>query len=94
MGTFCCKPEKKCYIDPLEDLRTPEQLKDAEKLYDKLEAESLEQHRIIQKILREDEIEYTKILYEYRKKNNTHIITDREIIRKAEELRVRQSIRW
>lgn len=94
MGTFCCKLEKKCYIDPLEDLRTPEQLKDAEKLYDKLEAESLEQHRIIQKFLREDEIEYTKILDEYRKKNNTHIITDREIIRKAQDLRVRQSIRW
>ena len=95
MGSFCCKPKNECIEDlPAKDLRTPEQLKEAEKQYDKLEAESLEQHRIIQKYLREDELEHAKILREYRKKNNTNIITDREIIRRAENIRVRQCIRW
>jgi hypothetical protein len=95
MGNFCCKPKNECIEDlPTKDLRTPEELKEAEKQYDKLESDALEQHRIIQKYLREDELEYAKILREYRKLNNVHIITDREIIRKAENIRVRQSIRW
>jgi hypothetical protein len=44
--------------------------------------------------LREDEDEYRKEVNEYRTKNNTYVITDRVILRKGEDLMMRQNIVW
>jgi hypothetical protein len=65
-----------------------------EKSYDKYEEDCFEQYRVLAKILREDEDEYRKEVNEYRTKNNTYVITDRVILRKGEDLMMRQNIVW
>jgi hypothetical protein len=65
-----------------------------EKSYDKYEEDCFEQYRVLAKILREDEDEYRKEVNEYRTKNNTYVITDRIILRKGEDLMMRQNIIW
>jgi hypothetical protein len=46
------------------------------------------------KCLREDEVEYAKFIEEYRKTNKLYVITDRDIIKRAGDLRVRKNIKW
>jgi hypothetical protein len=94
MGNSCSKTKQNPILPILEVQRTPEQLFELEKIYDKYDEDCLEQHRIIQKYLREDEVEYAKFIEEYRKTNKLYVITDRDIIKRAGDLRVRKSIKW
>jgi hypothetical protein len=61
---------------------------------DKYEEDCIEQYRVLAKFLKEDEREYAKEVDEYRAKNNKYVITDRVILRKGEELMMRQNIVW
>jgi hypothetical protein len=94
MGNSCSKTKQNPILPILEVQRTPEQLFELEKIYDKYDEDCLEQHRIIQKYLREDEVEYAKFIEEYRKTNKLYVITDRDIIKRAGDLRVRKNIKW
>jgi hypothetical protein len=94
MGSNNTKPLLPIQEDDEEsNIRTTNQL-DLVKIYDKYEEECFEQHRVLMKILREDEDEYRKEVNEYRAKNNKYVITDRVILRKGEELMMRQNIVW
>ena len=94
MGNSCIKTKQIPILPILDVQRTPEQLIELEKIYDKYEEDCLEQHRIVQKYLREDELEYAKFVEEYRKTNKLYVITDRDIIKRAEDLRIRKNIIW
>jgi hypothetical protein len=94
MGNLFSKPKQNPILPIQEEQRTPEQLVELEKIYDKYEEDCLEQHRIIQKYLRDDELEYAKFIQEYRKTNKLYVITDRDIIKRAEDLKIRQNIKW
>ena len=73
---------------------SPDEAEKLEKLYDKREAEQIEQYRIIEKYLIDDEIQYKKDVDEYRTKNNCYVITDRKFIERAENIMFRKSIIW
>ena len=73
---------------------SPDEAKKLEKIYDKCDADRVEQHRVIEKCLIDDEIQYKKDVDEYRTKNNCYVITDRKFIERAENLMFRKSIIW
>jgi hypothetical protein len=82
------------YNEVDEENRTTEKIKELEDKYDKYETDVLEQYRIIEKYLIEDEIEFAKEVEEYRTKHKTYVITDRNILKKGAEIMMRKDIKW
>jgi hypothetical protein len=93
MGSKNTKFEPLLPVENIEK-RTPEQLKNEEHELDQYERDCLEQHRVIQDMLINDEIEYKKDLDEYRKANGGYVVKSRALILRGEELQVRRSIVW
>jgi uncharacterized protein YllA (UPF0747 family) len=81
-------------IDDDIESRSPEQLKEEEDKLDQVDRDAVEQFRVIHKYLEDDEIQYAKDVDEYRKKNNVFVITDRDLLRRAEGLIMRKRIVW
>ena len=84
-------------LEPVENptlSMSPYEAEKLEKIYDKLDSDILEQHRVIEKYLIDDEIQYKKDVEEYRTKNHCYVITDRKFIERAENLMFRKSIIW
>jgi hypothetical protein len=94
MGISNTKPLLPIQDDEESKLATILAKKDLEKSLDKYEEDCIEQYRVLAKFLKEDEREYAKEVDEYRAKNNKYVITDRVILRKGEELMMRQNIVW
>jgi hypothetical protein len=46
------------------------------------------------KILNDDQLEYKKDIEKCRKRQNSYVITDRELIHRAENLMMRKNIVW
>jgi predicted glutamine amidotransferase len=93
MGLKYSKPK-----DPLlpveETHMTQEECNMLESIYEKQDAEGLEQFRVIEKYLIEDENEYKNYIDAYREKQGSYVIYDRTLIRRGEELMLRRAIQW
>lgn len=92
MGLKNSKPK-----DPLLPVETPmtqEECNILEAIYEKQGSEKLQQYRVIEKYLIEDEKEYNRDVNDYRTKQGSYVITDRALIKRGEELMLRRAITW
>ena len=92
MGLKNSKP-KDTFL-PVETPMSQEECNRLERIYEKQDSESLQQYRVIEKYLIEDEEEYNRDVNDYRTKQGSYIITDRALIKRGEELMLRKAINW
>jgi hypothetical protein len=79
---------------PVEEPMTQEDCIILETIYEKQDADSLKQFRVIEKYLIEDEKEYNRDVNAYREKQGSYVIFDKNIIKRGEELMLRKAINW